>query len=278
MHEFKRIISGALMGAALMLCGLNVSNASEPSGSDMSAQEIAKRAALVDRVPAWKASVEIVDLANNQAQRRRLGELGSRQLTASTQGRRPDTQRYYRFQSPQDIRGTTLLIHEHAEAQDDIWLYLPVQGKSRRIAGSAKKNSFVGTQYAFVDLTSFEHDRYRHVLIGSEPCAERAVCWLIESTPVDDSYSQDIGYAKQRSWVNKKGYRIVKVEYYDMAGALLKTQVLGDYIEAGGDHALAQSRTMTNHRSGLSTSIRMSSTDLKPAFGDADFSPQRLGE
>lgn len=257
------------IGLAAMLAGgglVAMAQAAEPA-----AAEIARRSAAVDRIEAWKATVEIVDAMNNQVQRRRRGDIGTRHPDGSA-----DTQRYYRFSSPQDIRGTVLLIHEHPAAQDDIWLFLPSVGKPRRIAGSAKKNSFVGTQYTFADLTSFEHARYRHSLAGTEDCADHQ-CWVLESVPLDEGYARDIGYSKQRSWVQQDTYRMVRIDYYDPAGALLKTQTLGEFAQAAGDKALALARTMVNHRNGQRTSIRMSNADFKPSHGDADFSAQRLG-
>jgi len=263
LNVFLRIGFAALLAGSAFA---GTARAEEPA-----AAEIAKRSAAVDRIAAWKATVEILDASNNQVQRRRQGDIGTREPGNGT-----ETQRYYRFSSPQDIRGTVLLIHEHPAAQDDIWLFLPSLGKPRRIAGSAKKNSFVGTQYSFADLTSFQHERYRHSLTGTEACAEHQ-CWVLESVPLDEAYAREIGYSKQRSWVQKDTYRIVRIDYYDPAGALVKTQTLGEFAEAAGEKALARQRTMVNHRNAQSTSIRMSGVDFKPSHSDPDFSPRRLG-
>src|SRR5262245_16593976 len=44
-----------------------------------------------------------------------------------------------RFLSPGDIKGTGLLVWEHAAEEDERFLYLPALGRVRRIAGSEKQ-------------------------------------------------------------------------------------------------------------------------------------------
>lgn len=259
---------GCVLGALLTA----VLTASSAAIAEPDAREIAKASAEAERVAAWSGQVEVTDQQRDQSQRRRSGVIRNR-LTDNA----GSAQRHYLLTAPQDIKGTTLLIHEHSDVDDDFWLYLPSLGKPRRVAGSSKKNSFVGTQYAIVDLQSFEHEKYEHRLIASESCDEGA-CWLIESIP-SSSYAEEIGYSKLRSWILKDTFRTVRIEYYDPTGALYKRQTLKAFAAAdsSGRKAIATRRIMTNERNGSRTSMSLDQVDFQPKFGRDEFSPSRLG-
>ncbi|MEX0732167.1 MAG: outer membrane lipoprotein-sorting protein [Aquisalimonadaceae bacterium] len=241
--------------------------------SDMDAGEIARRAADSARITAWRADIEITDLGRNgDVQRQRSGSISSRMRDNAI-----DAERRYAFSSPQDIRGTVLLVHENAADQDDIWFYLPALGNTRRIAGSAKRNSFVGTQYAFADLIGFQHERYQHQLTAAEQCAE-GPCRVLDSVPSDEAYAEELGYSRVRTWVLDGSYYPVRIEYYDLGGELLKVQTMTDFAELEGAEpkALARTSLMVNKRSGRATSISMHEVNFAPAFRSGEFSPQRL--
>jgi hypothetical protein len=234
---------------------------------------LAQRSAETAMVSGWSADIEILELdAQGRVQRERAGTLSSR-LTENG----IDSERKYRFRSPQDVRGTILLIHEHAAKQDDIWLYLPALGKTRRIAGSSKKSSFLGTQYAYADLMTFQHEKYQHRLVDADRC-ELELCWIVDSYPKDPEYAEQIGYSKIRSWISEQGFLTVRTEYYDLGGALLKTQVMADFAssETSKERALPRATRMENHRSGRVSVIRLSPIDFDPPFGGEEFSPARL--
>jgi outer membrane lipoprotein-sorting protein len=261
------------MPKAMVMVGLLLLATAVSADGGLTAAQIAARSAQVDRIEAWSADVLIQDLRNGELQREREGELSTRYVEEEAD---ETAQRYYHFTSPQDIRDTSLLIHEHPQSQDDIWLYLPYLSKTRRIAGSAKKNSFVGTQYSFADLTSFEHARYEHEIESEEACAEQQ-CWVLSSIPKEDDYAREIGYSRLRSWVEQGTFKIVKIEYYDAAKALLKTQQLSQFAVVGEGQYLALKRLMQNHRKAQSSVIEFSNTDFEADFIDDDFSAYELG-
>jgi hypothetical protein len=242
-----------------------------PARAEPTAEQIAERSAQVDRVPAWSGKVTVVDSQDGEARRQRTGEL--RNLLGDN-GR--DFMRHYMFTGPQDIRGTVLLIHEHTGGADDLWLYLPALGRSRRIAGSGRKNSFVGTQYSFFDLTAFDPGRYRHSLAG-EAQVDGKPCWVLESVPRDERFAEDIGRSKLRSWVVKDSHLTVRVDHHDTGGNVFKRHTLGQFVSAGStDLALATQRVMTHLQTGASTSIVLGPLNFQPHLAARDFSPNNL--
>lgn len=244
---------------------------SAPAMAEPGPDAIAAKSAEIDRLPAWSGNVTVVDSQDGQVRRKRSGML--RNLLAAN-GR--DSLRHYLFTGPEDIKGTALLIHEHSSGDDDLWLYLPSLGKSRRIAGGGKKNSFVGTQYSFFDLMGFDPDRYRHSLAGSED-VDGKPCWVLESVPRERSYAEDIGRSKLRSWVLKDNHHTVRVDHYDVGGKAFKRHTLSQFLRAPANgFALATHRVMTHLQTGASTSIAMAQVDFQPGLASGDFSPARL--
>ncbi|MBT3507290.1 MAG: outer membrane lipoprotein-sorting protein, partial [Methylococcales bacterium] len=60
------------------------------------------------------------------------------------------------FDRPRDIKGTAFLSFTHPLTADEQWLYLPALKRVKRISSSNKSGPFLGSEYAFEDLTSFE--------------------------------------------------------------------------------------------------------------------------
>jgi len=56
---------------------------------------------------------------------------------------------------PADVRGTAILLLEQAGDRDDLqYIYLPEYKKAKRITGSQKNGSFLGSDLTFADLES----------------------------------------------------------------------------------------------------------------------------
>ena len=139
-----------------------------------------------------------------------------------------------RFSQPADIKGTGFLQIENRAANDDIWVYLPALAKTRRLASNNKRDSFFGTDFSYGDIllpavAKYEHTQLRQEMIdGSE-------CYLIESRPRDEKTRTDTGYSRKLTWVDTRSFVERKVEYFDMNGELIKTQLTFDVkaVDAG---------------------------------------------
>ena len=53
---------------------------------------------------------------------------------------------YIYFHEPADVNRMAFLVHKHLDKDDDRWLYLPKLDLVKRIAGSEKRTSFVGSE------------------------------------------------------------------------------------------------------------------------------------
>ncbi len=175
------------------------------------------------------------------------------------------------FHSPRDVRGTALLTYSHGVEPDDQWLYLPALRRVKRIASNNKSGPFMGSEFAYEDLSSQEVDKYKYKYIKDDEIAGVA-CFLIERYPVD----KDSGYTKQQVWLDKDEYRAQKIDYYDRKGQLLKTFTPTEYKQFLGKYWRAHKMMMVNHQNGKSTELIWSNFKFKNGLKDSDFTRTRL--
>lgn len=175
------------------------------------------------------------------------------------------------FDSPPDQRGTALLTWNHDPGDDDQWLYLPALTRVKKIAARNRSGPFVGSEFAFEDLTSNEVGAFRWRFLGTEKCS-LGECYHVERTPVE-SWS---GYSRQEAWYDTAALRLVRVEYYDRKESHLKTLVASDWQQSDAGYWRAGSMDMRN----LQTHRRTELVWGRYAFGtglDAnDFTPAAL--
>ena len=184
-----------------------------------------------------------------------------------------------RFVQPGDIKGTGFLQIENSAGDDDIWVYLPALGKTRRLASNNKRDSFFGTDFSYGDILLPAVEKYRHALLRTEN-VDGADCYVIESRPLDPKTRDDTGYDRKLTWVDSGNYVERKVEYYDTNNALLKTQLTFDIreVEPQRQRWLPMRREMTNHQTGHKTLYRFDSLDVNNSLTDGWFSARHLEE
>ncbi len=128
------------------------------------------------------------------------------------------------FDRPRDIKNTALLTFSHATDPDDQWIFLPSIKRVKRIASKNKSGPFVGSEFAYEDMSSQEVEKYTYKWLRNETCGDLE-CFVVEAYPAD-KYS---GYTRLVMWIDRKEYRPQKIVYYDRKDSLLKTQTLKDY-------------------------------------------------
>jgi len=153
------------------------------------------------------------------------------------------------FDTPHDIEGTALLSYAKILDPDDQWLYLPALKRVKRISSANKSGPFVGSEFAFEDLTSIELNKFDYTWLREEACGD-LTCDVLERLP----RYENSGYTRQVAWVDQADYQIRKVEFYDRRGDLLKVLELGDYRNYDGiwrAHKLTMSNVQTHKETDL---------------------------
>ncbi len=175
------------------------------------------------------------------------------------------------FDSPRDVRGTSFLSFSHPNANDEQWLYLPALKRVKRISSRNKSGSFMGSEFSFEDLTSFEVDKYTYKYLRDDT-VDGIDFWVIENRP-KDKYS---GYKRRVVWIDKAEYRTFKIDFYDRKDSLLKTLTMSDFKKYLDKFWRASKLEMVNYQSGKSTILTWKNYRFKQGLKERDFNKNAL--
>lgn len=175
------------------------------------------------------------------------------------------------FDDPKDVKGTAFLSYTHALVPDDQWLYLPALKRVKRISSANKSGPFVGSEFAYEDLTSQEVQKYSYKWLKDEPLDGKN-CFVIERIPA----YENSGYARQIVWMDQEIYQPRKVEFYDRKNSLLKTLTMKDYKQYLDQYWRPDSMHMINHQTGKETSLVWKNYKFDNGLTDRDFDQNTL--
>jgi hypothetical protein len=190
--------------------------------SEMDATSIMAKNFVIARVPnsEFEATFSLISKDGGERVRKTVG-------ATKLQANGLDQMRMTRFVSPPDVQGVSTLVLEHGESDDNIWIYLPALKKTRRLVSNNKKDSFLGTDFSYADVIGFPARDWTYTLVGEETIDGQA-CYVISGKPNSDTVKANSGYSKRHEWVQKSNFVTVKAEYWDEAGASLKTSLFKD--------------------------------------------------
>lgn len=175
------------------------------------------------------------------------------------------------FLTPADVKGTKFLSYEHADKDDDQWLYLPALKRVKRIASKNKSGSFMGSEFSYEDLSAFNIDKYDYHGDVEEVNVDGVKLYKGERIP----NTKNSGYTKQVSWTRADNFLTTRVDYYDRKKELLKTATFEDYKKIGGVWRIGKI-TMTNHQNDKKTILVWKNETVKNGLKDKDFNKRVL--
>lgn len=261
-----RIVSIALAASVVA--------AAAPAGQSdaRQAREIMEKNFFVTKVSALRLDATMV-LITDKGQRRERRTTSAVKL----QPNGIDSKLLVTFSAPADIRGTGFLQVEHSDGDDDLWIYLPALKKSRRLVANNKRDSFVGSDFAYGDISLPKVDKYNHKLLKTEEI-DGAATYVVESIPANEQEKSGSGYSRKVTWVRADNYLEVKVEYYDLAGRLFKTQRLSKHevVDATKGKWFPREREMVNHQTGHRTTFSVEKLESGIALSDDMFTTRYI--
>ncbi|NTS76835.1 outer membrane lipoprotein-sorting protein [Catenovulum sp. SM1970] len=231
--------------------------------------EIAKTRKATDR--GWNNSEQDMKMILRNAQgNESVREMRSRALEITNDGDKGLTI----FDKPRDVKGTAFLSFSHTLEPDDQWLYLPALKRVKRISSRNKSGPFMGSEFAYEDMSSFEVEKYDYKFLRDEACPVQPelTCYVVESNP-KDKFS---GYSKTIVWIDHKEYRMFKAEYYDKKKDLLKTLESSEYKLYLDKYWRAHKLSMVNHQTGKSTVLLTDNIRFNTGLTDKDFDKNTL--
>ncbi len=176
------------------------------------------------------------------------------------------------FEKPADVRNTSFMNWSYAEVgrDDDQWIYLPALKKVKRISSDSKGDYFMGSDFTYDDLGERHPDDDFHTLLGREEAGGDS-CFVVESVPVEDDYF----YSKTVSWIVPDKWIVVKKEFYDEDGDLLKTLSVDDYQLIDG-YWIVTRTTMHNVQRDHTTIMSLEDVRLDQGIPDSQFSERMM--
>ena len=117
---------------------------------------------------------------------------------------------YVYFKKPSDVRKMVFMVHKHIDRDDDRWMYLAKLDLVKRIAGSDKRTSFVGSDFFYEDVSGRGVDEDTHELVE-----ETDKHFVIKNTP---KKPEEVEFSSYTVWIDKQNFLPAKAEYLDKAG------------------------------------------------------------
>lgn len=175
------------------------------------------------------------------------------------------------FDDPADVKGTASLSYSHATEADEQWLYLPALKRVKRISSKNKSGPFMGSEFAFEDISSQEVEKYSYEFIGEEELDGVPVLKMV-SVP---AYKHS-GYTRLVSWIDAENYVALKTEFYDRKNSLLKTLTISDYQQYLGKHWRPGKMEMINEQTGKKTILVWENYKFQSGLSEKDFTSAAL--
>ena len=123
-----------------------------------------------------------------------------------------DQQFYVYFRRPADVNKMVFMVHKHAAADRELdrWLYLPALDLVKRIAGTEKRTSFVGSDFFYEDVSGRNIDLDVHELAETTDNY-----YVLKNTPKNP---ESVEFSSYTMWIHKDTFLPVKIEYLDKQG------------------------------------------------------------
>lgn len=273
MNENKRIIgirSNAGNGiTAIIMVMLTILLLQPASGQS---NEEAVMIMKISRDAVMVNSFEAVSLLTITDENGRTRE--RRTVTASKSYGDGTEKRIIKFLYPPEVEGTTLLIYDHDDTEDEMWIYLPAFRKTRRIVSSEKGKSFMGSEFNNSDITSPPVADFIHTIVDKSPDMDMIT---VKSVPATMEVEKNYGYAARVTTLKISDYTAVRMDFYGSNNEKLRTIEISDYQPAPGGKFIISSMNVVNHKNGRSSELTMSEVITGTEVSDRLFDLSALG-
>ena len=260
----QSVVSLLLMSSTTLLAGVSSVNAAEPDvkrGLEIAIEADKRENDFIDSTASM-----VMELKNKQ------GQTNTREVRVKTLEVTGDGDKSLSiFDTPADIKGTASLTYSHALKPDEQWLYLPALKRVKRISSKNKSGPFMGSEFAYEDISSQEVEKYTYRYIKDE-VLNGIDCFVVERYP---AYKHS-GYTRQVTWINKKEYRSEKIDFYDRKNVLLKTLNFSGYQQYLNKFWRADTMHMVNFQTGKSTILSWKDYKFKTGLEEKDFNRNSL--
>jgi outer membrane lipoprotein-sorting protein len=167
------------------------------------------------------------------------------------------------FQTPADLRGVTFM----STSSENMWIYLPAQGRVRRISGSSADQGFGGSDFSYREMANLSfagEDKVEKV--EETKCGDEAA-WLLTV--------RDGAGAKSRLWVEQARFLPLRVEKLGADGKATKRIDFSEF-ENAGERWIPGHIEMQDIGRGSRTELKLGDLDLNTGVKDSFFTEANM--
>ena len=189
------------------------------------------------------------------------GKQSVREMTLLQKG---SDKRLVKFLSPADQKGIGFL----SLPGDNLTLYLPAFGKTRKIASSVKNTKFAGTDYSYEDMEAKKYsDKWNPKFLKTEGGNN-----VLELTPKAGTVTD---YSKLVMYARSADNYPVKIEHFDKSGKLVKI-LNASNIQKVGKYQIAKETVLADVKNGTKTKMLITNVKFDTGLTDDKFTEREL--
>jgi len=173
------------------------------------------------------------------------------------------------FDDPEEVRGVALLAERSAGRMTKSGVFLPALSADMVLGSAdARGSQFFGTDFAIEDLVAETTADWNYRIEGERVVGEVAHL-IVRATPKDAAAAEATGHGARRHWLRKDRLFIVRTDYLDRRGRLVRRQSWRDLKRIDADAWRADMVLMEDFREHHKTLVkverRVFSKDYVPA-------------
>ena len=191
---------------------------------------------------------------------------GKEKIREATVKQKGTIKRIFKFQKPADMKGVGVLALE----DDVMYVYMPAFKKVRRLASSAKNDSFMGSDLTYEDMGALTFGETFDVT----DVKTEGEFKILTLTPKP---GKDSSYAKQVMWVRPSDWAHTRIDYYvKKSGELERRMIRSDIRPDKKGRPVAWMMEVKDLKKGSKTRVEILELKTDNGFADKEFSQRYL--
>lgn len=167
------------------------------------------------------------------------------------------------FQSPADLRGVTFM----STSPENMWIYLPAQGRVRRISGSMADQGFGGSDFSYREMANLSFADESKVEKLEETKLDSVAAWLLTIRDGDGRLS--------RLWVEQARFLPLVVEKLGADGKPTKRIEFSDFVNKDESWIPGLIRMLDSNR-GSRTELKLDQLQLNSGVKESFFTEANM--
>ncbi len=179
---------------------------------------------------------------------------------------------------PAEWAGISLLVNQGVNRADGVFLHRPGLAKPEAITGRLLQNYLLTMNWSYMDFLYETKDSETYARLGDGEL-DGVECYQVTAKPATDARRQISGYGERRFWVSKEENVVLKVNFLNQQGRLLKTARMMDFQVVGPTQTSPKQASrieMTHHLRNLSETYVITGIRPNIDFPENFFSPETL--